>query len=1050
MKLRTISAAVLFALSSMTLAVHADGLRRPYIIQLADKPIASYDGSIAGLAATRPVTGNRLNFGSANVQLYNNYLGGKQATVQAAIAGAPITYNYSVVLNGFAAMLTDDEVRALQARSDVAAVTADTPRHMVTTATPHFLGLDQPGGLWAKLGGKGSAGENIVIGILDGGAWPENPGYADRVDANGKPTFDASGTLVYGAPPATWKGICQTGEGFTSANCNNKLIGAQYFDATYLSQPLTTHWTEFRSPRDSIGGTVGHGGHGTHTSTTAGGNNGPDAIVAGIDLGQASGMAPRARIAMYKICWTYNDNTDATGGKNSCFTGDSVAAIEKAVVDGVNVLNYSISGGGTVTDPVEQAFLHASNAGVFVAASAGNDGPANAVAHVSPWLATVAASTHSRQFQANALLGNGASYTGASLNVNPLPASPIVRAVDAGVAGANPTSVSLCYSADANNGLAVLDPAKVQGKIVTCLRGGNGRVDKSLAVLQAGGVGMIMVDNGAGLVSDVHAVPTVHVTAADGAAINAYAAAQTGTASITRFVVGVSPVPAPTVADFSSRGPNQYDPNVLKPDLAAPGVDIIAGVTPELTPEQRTNVINGTLIPGAAWAAYQGTSMASPHVAGVGALLKQAHPSWSPAMIKSALMTSATDTYADTEEGDLRGQLPFGQGAGHIDPNRANDPGLVYDLLQADYKRYMCGAGVASECAGGAAGTIAGYNLNLPSITIGNVLGNVVVTRKVTNVSDTASTYNARMVVPAGFTATVAPARLTLAPGASASYTVTVARQANVVQNQWQYGSLTWNDGVHAVRSPMTLRAGASVLAPALVQSNQVTAAKTLGVTTGFSGKMSAAYGGLKEVSKASYTVSQAPDGSFDSLELVRLACAAGGTGVRLVPVAIPAGTVVASFELFNADTEGGSSDDLDLAVLDSADNLVAYSGHGGSNEVVRLASPGAGSYRVCVQGYGLANQVQTTFALSSAVVTTADRNGGFRALVPSTVYAGSSATVSTSWSGLAAGKRYYGAVQLKDSSGVIGATTIYQVETDGAVPVPEPEARPSVKDRGM
>ena len=1051
MKLRPISAAVLLALSTLSVSVHADDVRRPYIIQLADKPIASYDGAIAGMPATQPAPGRRLDLDSGDVQLYNDYLGQKQATVQAAVPAAHITYNYSVVLNGFAAMLTDDEVRSLMARGDVANVSADTPRQVVTTYTSKFLGLDKSDGLWTKLGGKTNAGENMIIGVVDGGAWPESLSYADRVDANGKPTFDANGTLAYGAAPSTWKGICQTGEGFTAANCNNKLIGAQYFDTTFRSQTqLTTHWTEFRSPRDSIGGTVGHGGHGTHTSTTAGGNNGADAIVAGINLGPASGMAPRARIAMYKVCWTYNDSTDPTGGTNTCYTGDSVAAIEKAVVDGVNVINFSISGGASVTDPVEQAFLHASNAGVFVAASAGNSGPTSAspapVAHISPWLATVAASSHNREFQADVLLGNGAKYTGASLNTTALPAAPIIRSEDAAASGANPSAAQLCFSAATNGGVAVLDPAKVAGKIVTCVRGTNARVDKSLAVLQAGGVGMVEVDNGAGLVAEVHSVPTVHVTAAIGALIKSYAAAQNGTASITKFVTGTSALPAPIVAGFSSRGPNPYDPNLLKPDLTAPGVDIIAGVTPELTMDQRAALVAGSLTPGGAWASYQGTSMSSPHVAGIATLLKQSHPTWTPAMIKSALMTTGTDTFADTQTGNLRGQLPFGQGAGHITPNSANDPGLVYNATQADYKKYMCGAGVTTECA---TGTILGYNLNYPSIAVGNVLGTVTVNRSVTNVGDTAATYTASAAIT-GYGASVNPSTLTLAPNETKSFTVTLTKTTAPL-NAWQFGNLTWTDGTHVVRSPIIARSGQSVIASALVKSDKVAASKTLSVSTGFSGKMTTVYGGLKEVTKTASNVTQAAAGSINTLAQVQAACRAADSGVRIFPVTIPADTVLARFELFNADTSSGNgNDDLDMAVLNSAGTIVTYSLSAGSNEAVTMTAPAAGAYRVCVLGYGAANGVSTDFALSSAVVNAADRGGNFKVVLPATVYAGSTASISASWNGLATGKRYFGAIGLKDTAGTLASTTVVQVETNGAVPLAEPSSHPAIRDAGL
>ncbi|WP_312515728.1 S8 family peptidase [Massilia sp.] len=1048
MKLRPLSAALLLALSSMTLAVQADDVRRPYVVQLADKPIASYDGAVAGLAATQPRAGQRLDLNTQSVQLYNGYLDQKKAVVRSSVANAPVLHDYSVVLNGFTAMLTDAEVRTLIGRSDVVAVTPDTPRELTTTYTHSFLGLDKPDGLWAQLGGKGAAGEDIIIGIVDGGVWPEHLSYADRVDSNGKPTFDNNGSVAYDAPPSRWKGDCQTGNGFTAANCNNKLVGAQYFNTSFKASGRTPHWTEFTdSPRDSIGGNIGEGGHGTHTSTTAGGNFGVDVTMGGVNVGAMSGVAPRARISSYKVCWTYVDTSIAAGQRNGCFTGDSVAAIEKAVTDGVHVINFSISGGTSITDPVEQAFFNAANAGVLAVASAGNDGPGNQVAHISPWHATIGASTHNRELQADVVLSNGQRFTGASMNAAPLPNAPLILAEAAGMDGADPTRVALCYSAAENGGRAVLDPNKVKGKIVVCTRGTNARVDKSLAVAQAGGVGMIQVDNGTGLVAEVHSVPTVHVTAEQGAVIRAYVRANgNASASMTKFVIGTSAVKAPIMANFSSRGPNRYDANVLKPDMTAPGVDIIAGVSPEMTREQQSNLINGTLVPDVAFASYQGTSMSAPHVTGLTALLRQEHPTWTPAMVKSAMMTTATDTFPDALTGDIRGILPFAQGAGHINPNKAVDPGLVYDIDPADYRKYMCGAGIASQCAGG---QIAGYELNLPSIAVGNVLGAQTVTRTVTNVGGAEATYRVSTAPMDGFKVVVSPATLTIPAGASASYTVTLTRDG-AAENVWKYGSLTWSDGAHSVRSPIVARSGKPLIAPAFISSDKASGSKSMSITTGFDGKMSAAVGGLKEIVRTSATINPAPAGTITTVETMRAACVTGAPGVNVIPVTFTSSTMAAQFETFSRDTSGEGRDDLDMVLVNSAGTLVTYSANDGADEWITLAAPAPGNYRLCVIGYSTANNQPATYGFHSAIVTTSDKGGNFKALVPAKVYAGGKATIPVSWAGLASNKRYLGAVRLLDNNNAVGATTVVQVETNQPIPVADRGQRAKAKDTGI
>jgi len=1040
MKLRPITAAVLLSLTLAAAATaSADGeVRRSYIIQLADKPVATYNGEVAGLPATKPESGQRLNVDATAVQNYIGYLDSKKADVLSTVDKAEITNDYKVVFNGFSAMLTDDEVRALKKNPGVANITADSIMQLDTSYTPTFLGLDKAGGLWEQVGGQDSAGEDIIIGIVDGGIWPEHDSFADRVDENGNPSRSGS-KLAYSAPPASWKGTCQVGEGIQASDCNNKLIGARYFKAP--SQQL--HWTEFLSARDSVAGAEGKGGHGDHTASTAGGNAHVSAITGGLNLGKLSGMAPRARIAAYKVCWT-----DATTKANGCATSNSVAAIEQAVKDGVNVINFSIgpnAGGGAFNEATEVAFLGAASAGVFVAASAGNSGPTSTtvapVAHISPWLTTVGNSTHNRLYAGDVQLGNGLTLTGASGNAN-TPSAPLILARDARKDGVDPANASLnqCFgSVDGASYANLLDPAKVTGKILVCDRGSNVLVNKSANAKNAGAVGVVIA-NVAGsantILNQSHTVSTIHITQADGDRLKAYMAATPGaTAALGNLHGIVDPtINAPIMNGSSSRGPNVANANIMKPDLTAPGTDILAAVSADLTQAQRNAVAAGEEATVKNFAFYTGTSMASPHVAGIAALLKQRHPDWTPAMIKSALMTTAFDTFSDGLNGSVSwdssarnsGMLPWGQGAGHVSPTSAADPGLVYNATEVDYVRFLCGlnAGVYSAATCTKYGTIQPYDLNLASLTAANVLGVITLNRTVTNVGATQATYNATATLP-GFTVAVTPASLTLAPGASAKFTVKLTRTTAPV-NTWTYGKLVWNDGVHNVRSPLIARASL-LAAPTVVTSEATSGTKAITLGAGFSGALSVTKSGLIPATEFSATVAKAPNTANS------VCTGGGGTGVNVHTVTIPAGTSLARFALYDSDTAGGSASDLDMVVARGT-TVVGTSGGTTSNELVSLANPVAGDYKVCVVGYAPAGGA-ASYKLSTWVLSPNASGGNFKAAAASAVAMGGTAPVVMSWSGLPVGKRHLGSVTFMNGSTAVGST-IVEVDTTDPIPL--------------
>ncbi|MEP7282323.1 MAG: S8 family peptidase, partial [Rubrivivax sp.] len=495
--------AALTALAALSVGAQAAGPKlgnakvkagnNAYIVQLADMPVTAYQGGIKGMQATKPRKGQKIDPNAPAVVSYMAYLASRQDALLNGVGGGRKLHSYGYVFNGFAAELTPDQAAKLALQKDVLAVTKDEARTLDTASTPDFLGLTAPGGAWSK-----TQGEGVIIGVVDGGIWPESMSFSDRTGSNGNASKE--GKRSYQQIPG-WNGKCTPGEEFNASHCNQKLIGARYYNAGWGGNAgidAQLPW-EYNSPRD-------FGGHGTHTASTAGGNQGVPITGAAAVFGSINGIAPRARIAAYKVCWE-------TGAGGSCFNSDSVAAIDQAVADGVDVINFSISGSQTsFRDPVEIAFLFAADAGVFVAASAGNSGPASStVAHPSPWLTTVAAGTHDRNFDALLTLGNGSTATGASVNQVATGPAAYVYAGDVGLQGADANQVALCYSsADGGN---VLDPAKVAGKIVLCDRGVTARVNKSLAVKEAGGIGMVLANVVSGtLNAEVHSVPTVHLS----------------------------------------------------------------------------------------------------------------------------------------------------------------------------------------------------------------------------------------------------------------------------------------------------------------------------------------------------------------------------------------------------------------------------------------------------------------------------------------------------------------------------------------------------------
>jgi len=742
-----------------------------YIVQMEGQPVIAYEGDVAGYQATKPGKGQKINPKSAHVKKYAAYLEANQDQANTSVRAEKV-YSYRYAFNGFAARMTQSDAAALKGRGDVINVWKDEIRHLQTNTSPAYIGLTQPGRAWSK----GYAGEDMVIGVIDTGVWPENPSFADvKTFLKG----NKGAKKPYGPIP---DGFNPSGCDFGSADplddpftCNNKVITARCYNLGFSlsldpnnpcgGDGFFNNSFDFQSARDN-------NGHGSHTASTAGGNYGVDA-----GAGMISGMAPRARIAAYKVCWI--------GG---CAESDSAAAIDQAVADGVDAINFSIGGASNFFGtPDSVAFLFAASAGVFVATSNGNAGPgAGTVGTPSgvPWITATGATQDDGVNNGNVEVHTPGGIAGDYFALEG--AGPVLL-VDTG-----PISGDVTLTSDP---LACGPVAPISG-IALVSRGVCAFTDKYNNAAAAGASAIIVFNDGTDasridpiiMAAPGTTIPGVMVSFFDGLTM----AGETGVTATVSSVSGAN-----RTAEFSSRGPNNGALDIIKPDVSAPGVAILAA-----------GAGTNTFI------SINGTSMASPHVAGAFALLKQAHPDWSAAIARSALMTTArqdlmksfTDTPAD----------PFDIGAGEILPSDAFDPGLAYDAGLFEYAAFTCGADMGIFTPGScdfleSTGLpFDGSDLNLPSIGIGSLIGSQTVTRTVTAVynNEGNKTFHVSVDAPPGIDVVVSPSTIELlGKDDTADYEVTFSVNGDTVMDEWTFGSLTWvhEDGNYYVRSPIAI-----------------------------------------------------------------------------------------------------------------------------------------------------------------------------------------------------------------------------------------------------
>jgi len=721
-----------------------------WIVQLDEPSLATYEGGITGLSATSPEASGApsLDMDSAAAVAYSDHLQTRHnsfATNAQSELGRNVTieHNYRAVLNAVVVEADRSEAAQLADMPEVANVYPDELREFATDVSHEVIGT---AGLWdgdSTAEGIGTRGEGVLVGVLDSGINPDHPSFA-ATDESGYQHQNPLGEGQY-------LGACDPSDNSQpdEAICNDKLIGAWTFDYRSTSA-------------------IDMDGHGSHTAATAAGNMHEAEVVVGDSsfTRTVSGVAPRANLISYQVCLS------------NCPITAILAGIDQAVTDEVDVINFSISGADDPwTDPVSIGFLEAANTGIFVAAAAGNNGPgAGTAAHTGPWITAVAATTTNRVFAQTM----DVTATGAPDHLSGMPAVPsddgpgLTDTIDAPVRDA--------HHADTGNGTgcAAFPEGTFDGSIALIERGDCEFSVKVGNAAAAGADAVVIFSNAGGPPTTMGglegtSVPAVMIGQDDGldlrehlsGAGEAQARLNPETSALTDEAW------ADTVAGFSSRGPSQHD--LIAPTVAAPGVNILAADAG--APD--------------AYMVQQGTSMASPHVAGAGALLTALHPDWTPMQIRSALAASANPDGLRTDTGEA---TAFDRGSGRIDLQAAGRTGLILDESYANLK----GANPAPGFDGDP------RTLNVPAL-VDDECGSVCTwTRTLTNAADTTTTYTATDTSAEGLSVQVEPASITLAPGESATVEITAGTSALPVGDR-AFGSVTWSaDAAHPSGAPIT------------------------------------------------------------------------------------------------------------------------------------------------------------------------------------------------------------------------------------------------------
>lgn len=974
-----------------------------YVIELQDPPLARYEGQKLSvpdrnggerLYATSPrATGERkLNMRSPAALAYLDFVADRQREFEqevSALLGRTIkpVYQYRVASNGLAVDLSSSEAALLAESPQVKSLLADTRHRLQTYAGPTWIGAAE---IWEGAAGFPDArGEGIVVGVIDSGVNFDHPSFSN-------PSPDGYNHVN---PLGSKFGLCSN---FAFRhNCNNKLIGVYDFVEDDPSTPDVVE--EGNSGKDNDG-------HGSHTASIAVGNP-VDSLLDGQFNVTVSGVAPRANLISYRVCYIGEPAGPDSGG---CMGSAILEAIDQAVSDGVDVINYSI--GSDATNPwgvgsVPRAFLNARNAGIFIATSAGNEGPnartigspANA-----PWIVAVGNATH------NVLAGSvvsglqGGNTTspgdlfGASLT-DGIGQAPIVHASDYGNALCGVGEPELQATCGGNTGLT--NPwdgqSPFNGKIVVCDRGDYGRVEKGKNVMLAGAVGFVLANtdnDGESVVADDHCLPATHIGDSEGDKLRAWLASGSGHKGA---ISGSSLVESDSFADqlnaSSSRGPVESPvADTMKPNLIAPGTSIVAA----------SDV-------GENMRALSGTSMASPHVAGSAALLLSVHPGWSVSQLVSAIETTASPNLA-TDRG-LDAASVQERGAGRPQLGDAVNAGLYLNASTAEFTQ-------ANPATGGNP-----KNLNLAGLVDSGCKSACSFTRKVTDQMGGGNWSATAVGFPSGVDVSISPSNFTLVNGGTRTLNINIDLTSANIFGKWVSGSVR----LRANGSPdQFLTISVFSIGGDLPQSWSIADSRDGGWTeynlTGLVPLADATFtaGGLTRQLQTTQKLTQDPsnDSPYD-----------GGEGVFTAWHSLPQGGL-----WLHAETLASTSEDLDLyvgrddnanGVADEFEELCS-SESSGDLESCNLYDLQPGNYWILVQNWS-ATELQGDNATLVHAAVVPGSGSGFVASGPGMTKENETIPVRLSWDNVDAlpGEELLGAVAVgtnRNDARNVGVIPVY------------------------